>query len=89
MRSFDGWTYVVPEVKRVPRSIRLDFNGTECKNRKLLKDEIIYFGESDARYLPRDAKEDGAGYNVWAVSWYKSDKPPKKFRDQDGKWPDQ
>ena len=55
----------------------------------MLMDEIIYFGESDARYLPRDAKEDGAGYNVWAVSWYKSDKPPKKFRDQDGKWTDQ
>lgn len=89
LRSFDRWTYVVPEVKRVPRSIRLDFNGTECKNRELLKDEIIYFGESDARYLPRDAKEDGKGYNVWADSWYNSNNPPTIFRNQEGKWPDE
>ena len=90
LRSFgDGWTYVVPKVKRVPDSIRLDRNSSECKNRKLLKGEIICFEESDARHLPRDAKEDGIGYNVWADSWYKSDNPLKIFRNQEGKWPDQ
>lgn len=75
LRVRDRWTCVIRNTNITPYSIRLDYNENECCNRKLLKGEVIYYGESEDRWAVREAKEPGMGYNVWHESWWTTTAP--------------
>ena len=82
LKSSEGWTYMVPEKRLSPSSIRLDYNENECHNRKLLKDEKIYWKNFAERQL-LVAKDEGLGYDVWDdSSWWNTKQPTPRNLDE-------
>ena len=82
LRCWSGWMFLLQTASnRSAKSIRLDLNDNERKNRKLLLKELIYYADP---WPWAQAKENGVWYNVCDSSWRESDTPPKGIRVADG-----
>jgi hypothetical protein len=83
LRKIDGWMFLLQNEKRrlLGKSIRLDYNDKEQKNRQLLKKGEVYYA---APWPWAESKEDGTWFNVCNESWWTSDAPPRLLRNADG-----